>query len=184
MSLQVNVLLSVYDHFVVLGLVISHKVSAYIVWLLKDEWYRKCNTHKDSMDTTGTLTLKARFQSLHKTLQLMMMYQPIKCGRKMTTCSVDMIETVTCDYVCPHCDHDLDDSKPSFLQETCPWWHITKSHVVMKGSAFEEISSRWTFAEILNHFELFLWPWSWLQQSNPIFSQDSPAYNNVPSKQA
>ena len=33
------------------------------------------------------------------------------------------------------------------------------------------------------HFEAFLWPWPRTQQSNPIDSQDYPAYVNVPSSQ-
>ena len=36
---------------------------------------------------------------------------------------------------------------------------------------------------IHRNFEPFLWPWPWLQQSNPIFSQDNSAYDEVPSNQ-
>ena len=43
--LLVKELLSVYAHFVVLGLVISSGKSAHLVWLPRDQWYR---IHKDS----------------------------------------------------------------------------------------------------------------------------------------
>ena len=29
----------------------------------------------------------------------------------------------------------------------------------------------------------FLWPWPWPEQSNPIFLQDDPDYDDVPSNQ-
>ena len=29
-----------------------------------------------------------------------------------------------------------------------------------------------------------LWPWPWAQHSNAVFSQDNPAYDNVPSNQS
>ena len=60
-----------------------------------------------------------------------------------------------------------------------PWCSITIPSLVTEGSAAEEISSRWTFTGILK----LLWPWSWPQQDNSIFSQDNPPYNDVPSNQ-
>ena len=95
-----------------LGLVIIDSKSVYLVWLPKDEWYRRYKI----------------LIFLHDTLA-----------------------------------HDDASLYQGWLQ---------------RGSAVEEISSRWTFIEILN---LFLWPWPWPQQSCPIFSQDNPAYEDVPS---
>ena len=54
----------------------------------------------------------------HKTLQLIMMYHPIIFGCKKISSSVDMVETVISDYMSPHCDLKLEDSKPIFLPDT------------------------------------------------------------------
>ena len=48
----------------------------------------------------------------------MMMYHPIKFGCKKTSSSADMIETVISDQMSPHCDLELEDSKPIFLHNT------------------------------------------------------------------
>ena len=45
----VKVLLSVYAHIVVLGLVINNIKSAQPVWLPRDQWYRTYKIHKDSI---------------------------------------------------------------------------------------------------------------------------------------
>ena len=77
-------LLSVYAHFVVLDLAIINRKSAHLVWLPRDQWYRRYKIHKDSIffwSFTVTFTLKTIY-FLHKTLQLMMMYHPIKFGCK------------------------------------------------------------------------------------------------------
>ena len=47
-----------------------------------------------------------------------MMYHPIKFDRKEISSSIDMIGTVISDYMSPHCDLELEDSKPIFLQNT------------------------------------------------------------------
>ena len=46
------------------------------------------------------------------------MYHPIKVGCKKISSSVDMVETVTFDYMSPHYDLDLEDNKPIFLHDT------------------------------------------------------------------
>ena len=48
----------------------------------------------------------------------MMIYHPIKCGRKKISSSVDMVETVILDYMSPHYDPELEDSKPICLHNT------------------------------------------------------------------
>ena len=63
-----------------------------------------------------TLTLKTSIPFLYKTLQLMMMYNPIKSGCKQIGSSVDMVETVISDYKSPNCD--LEGSNPIFLHDT------------------------------------------------------------------
>ena len=44
----------------------------------------------------------------------MMMYYPIKCSCKKISSSVDIAETVILDYMSPHNDPELEDSKPIF----------------------------------------------------------------------
>ena len=47
-----------------------------------------------------------------------MMYHPIKFGCKRISSSVDMVETAISDQMSPYCDHELADSKPTFLLDT------------------------------------------------------------------
>ena len=47
-----------------------------------------------------------------------MMYHPIKFGYKKINTSVDMVKTVITDYISPHYDLELEDSKPIFLHDT------------------------------------------------------------------
>ena len=46
------------------------------------------------------------------------MYHPIKFGCKKIGSSADMVETVISDYMRPHCDPELEDSKLIFLHNT------------------------------------------------------------------
>ena len=62
--------------------------------------------------------LKTTIKFLHKTLQLMMMYHPIKFGCKKISSSVDMVDKVISDYMCLQCDPEFQDSKPIFLHDT------------------------------------------------------------------
>ena len=48
----------------------------------------------------------------------MMMNHPIKGGCEKISSSGDMIETVRLDYMSPHYDPELEDSKPTFLYDT------------------------------------------------------------------
>ena len=48
----------------------------------------------------------------------MMMYHPIKFGCKKISSSADIAETVISDQMSPHCDSELEDSKPIFLHDT------------------------------------------------------------------
>ena len=52
------------------------------------------------------------------TLQLTMMYHPIKFGCKKISSSIGMVDTVISDYMSPQCDPKLEDSKPIVLQDT------------------------------------------------------------------
>ena len=46
------------------------------------------------------------------------MYHPIKFGCKKISSSADMVEIVISDQMSPHCDPELEDSKPIFLHDT------------------------------------------------------------------
>ena len=46
------------------------------------------------------------------------MYKPIKFGFRKISSSADMVETVISDQTSPHCDPELEDSKPIFLHDT------------------------------------------------------------------
>ena len=46
------------------------------------------------------------------------MYHPIKCSCKKINSSVDMVATIILDYMSPHYDPELEDSKPIFLHDT------------------------------------------------------------------
>ena len=48
----------------------------------------------------------------------MTMYHPIKFGCRKISSSVDIAETVTYDYMSPHCSLELEDSKPILLLDT------------------------------------------------------------------
>ena len=48
----------------------------------------------------------------------MMMYHPIKFGCKKIGSSADMAGTVIFGQMSPHCDRELEDSKPIFLHDT------------------------------------------------------------------
>ena len=114
-------LLSVYAHFDVHGLGIMNSNPAHFLWLPRDQWYRRYQIHKDSikfLTFTVILTLKTTISFLHKALQLMMMYYPIKFRCKKISSSADMVETVIFDQISPHCDPELEDSKPIFLLDT------------------------------------------------------------------
>ena len=47
----------------------------------------------------------------------MMIYHPIKFGRKKIGSSVDMVEAVIVDYMRLYCDPELEDSKLIFLHD-------------------------------------------------------------------
>ena len=45
------------------------------------------------------------------------MYHPIKFGCKKISSSADIVETVISDQMSPHCDPELEDSKPIFFRD-------------------------------------------------------------------
>ena len=57
-------------------------------------------------------------QSFYRTIQIMMMYHPIKWGCKKITRTADVVETLILDYMSPHYDPELEDSKPDFVHDT------------------------------------------------------------------
>ena len=48
----------------------------------------------------------------------MMTYHQIKFGCKKINSSADIVETVISDQMSPHCDPELEESKPIFLYDT------------------------------------------------------------------
>ena len=77
-----------------------------------------------------------------------MMYRPLKLGCRKISRSVDMVETVISDYMSPHCDLELEDSKQIFshdmlAQDDTPSYQVWLQRV-------PQLPSRWTFTGILN----------------------------------
>ena len=62
----------------------------------------------------------------------MMMYHPIKGGCEKISSSGDMIETVRLDYMSPHYDPELEDSKPIFLHDTLAYNDVSPYHVQLQ----------------------------------------------------
>ena len=84
-----------------------------------------------------------------------------------------LVATVIFDYKNPHCDLELLWQQTSLLAwYPSPWLSITIPSLVAKGSAvIIQMNIHW-------NFEPFMCPWPWPWQSNPIFSQDNPAYDD------
>ena len=84
--LQGKVILSVCAHFVVIGLVIINSNSAPLLWLPRDQWYRRYTLHNGSIKFwTFTLILKLKTANhffFCMTLQLMMMHHNTKFVNK------------------------------------------------------------------------------------------------------
>ena len=99
-----------------------------------------------------TLNLTTMIQSLHKTLKLMMIYQPITFGCK------DMVVTLDC--MSPHCDTDLEDSKPIFLHNTLAHDDASLCQAWFSSSVFRIYRP----GQHCNP-EPSMWLWPWTQQS-------------------
>ena len=87
-----------------------------------------------------------------------------------------MVETVIFDYISPHCDPQLEHSKPIFLHDTLAYDDASPYQVsLQKGRQLKKYHPDEHSLEIFNlscdHDP---------QQSNPIFSQDNPAYDDEP----
>ena len=89
-----------------------------------------------------------------------------------------MVEAVISDYMNPHCDPEFEDSKPIFLHDTLA--HDDASHYQTWSQKVQQLR-RYRPDDHSLEFWTFLWPWPWPQRSSPIFSQDNPAYDDVPS---
>ena len=80
----------------------------------------------------------------------------------------------------PRCDLDLKNTKQFFPRMTLQFMmlhhHTMFGNKMFCGSEDIRTNIHW-------HLEPFLLLWPWPQQSNPIFSKDSPAYDEVPSNQ-
>ena len=101
-----------------------------------------------------------------------MMYHHSKFGSQQINSPDNIQKQSYFNYLSSHCDLDLEDRKQFFAQ---PLW-IVISNLVTKESAFQKRLSGQTVIEILN-----LCYDHDLEHSNPIFSQDIPPYNDVPS---
>ena len=145
-------------------------------------WFRRYPLDKHSLTiwiVAVTFTLKAVIPFLHRIFQLMILYYQIKFGCKLTSSLNDTTEIVIL-----------------WLYKPLLWpWHSTKwtnfsawhsglwcciiiQGLATKCSVVQKISSGQTFTNILNFrcdFDL--------ARSNPIFPQDTPAYDAVLSYQ-
>ena len=152
------------------------------LWLPRDQWYRRYKIHKAAIKFwtfTVILTLKTKIWFLHKALQLMMMYHPIIFGYKKISTSADMVETVIFDQMSPHSHSDprLEDRKTIFLHDdVASPYQVWLNRRFRSGGDIIQINIPW-------NSEPFLWPWAGPKQSNPIFSQNNPPYDDVPSNQ-
>ena len=104
-----------------------------------------------TMKWTFTVTLTTTVKFLNKTLQLMIMYQPIKFDCKKVSSSADVVERARSDCMSPHWDFDLENNKPISSHDTDPFWCITIPRLVTKGAAIQKTLSGqtlrfWTFA--------------------------------------
>ena len=144
-------LLSVYAHFVVLGLVISNSTSAHLVWLPRDNWYKRYEIHKDSINfwtSTEILTLKTTISLQHPAydevpsnkIWLQKDQQFSRYGRNSHTWSYE-----------PSLWPWTWRQQTNLLaRHSGPWWCINIPRLVKESSAVEEILSKWTFTGILN----------------------------------
>ena len=147
--LKVKVLLSLYAHFVVLGLAIEtvNQHSQFGYQAIRGT--ENMRYIKDWITFwTFTVTLTTSIYFLHKTFQLMMMYRPIKLVCSKINSSVDTVETVIFDYTSPHCDLELGDSKPLFLHDTLAQDDASQYQVWLQN--VRQLSSRWTVTWNLN----------------------------------
>ena len=106
-------------------------------------------------------------QPLHKTVQFMM-YQPIKCGCKRISNSVDTVETVIFNCMSLHCDLNREYSNLIFSQDSLAHNDASPYHPWLQNvQQFRRYhpNKHWIF-------DHFLWPWPWTQQSN-LFTRDS-----------
>ena len=79
----------------------------------------------------------------------MMMYHPIKFGCKKISSSADMVETVTFDQMSPHCDPELEDSKPIFLHDTLAH-HVASPYYVW----LQKVQQQWRYCPDEHSLEL------------------------------
>ena len=84
----------------------------------------------------------------------MMMYHPIKFSKKKISSSVDIVEMVIFDYMSPHCDLELEDSKPTFLHDTLAHDDTSPDQVWLQKVQqlrryFVQMNSHWNFEPFL-----------------------------------
>ena len=162
----------VYAHFVVLGLIIGNVTSAHQVWSPRHQWYRRQSERERLNEVlfTVTLTLKT-IQFLHKSLQLMMMYHPIKFHCRKSANQYIMVKTVIFDYMSPNCDFGIWRQRTNLLAwHSGPWWCTIIPSLVTKGSAVEEMSSRWSMrAQLLVVGMLRFMSLTYTNRAYPLF---------------
>ena len=106
----------------------------------------------------------------------MMRHHPIKCGCRKISSSVYVVETLMLDYMSPHYDPKLADSKQIFLHGTLA--HDDKSPYQVRLQKVDGILSRYTFTGIFNLFYDLDLDYNRAVQ---FFLQDIPAYDDVQS---
>ena len=78
---------------------------------------------------------------------------PIKYGWKKIISSVDVVKTVISDYISPHCDPELEDSKPIFLQDTLAQddaspYQLTTEEILMGQYSCKEKQKQKNFKQV------------------------------------
>ena len=130
-----------------------------------------------NLDLYGDLDLEYNLaiQSFHEAIQPMIMYQQTKFGCKRISSSEDKVRGWILIIWASAWPWPWTQKINLFAWYFKSWWCITISSLVIKASVAQKISSRLTFIDILNfHCDLDL------KYNNPVFTQDFPAYDNVP----
>ena len=138
-------LLSVYAHFVLLGLIISNSKSARLVWLPRDQWYRGHKILKDCIKVwTFTVTLTTQNASVYDDVpsnQIIWSQKDQQFSRYGRNSHIWLYDPSLWPWTWRQQTNLL-------VWHSGPWRCITMPSLVTKGSAVEEIS-RWTFTTLL-----------------------------------
>ena len=147
-------LLSVYAHFLVLGLVIINSKSAHLLWLPRDQWYRRytyifnkvLNLHCDLDLENNNLLFTQHTPAYDDVLSHYIWLQKDQQFRRHGRNSHIWLNEPS---LWPWTWRQQTNL---FAWHSGSWWCITIPSLVTEGAAAEEIMSRWTFTVILNLF--------------------------------